>query len=149
MKVVLTPPFIDLRFLIGVSVCSSCLEGDMDIAKIVCVCLFISFVIFWVLGGIFLTVYVTKDDKMETRNEASAIQINPNQALIIGGFDENYNDLKTTELISSSGSEEGKDFPVRIYRHCSFPFNATHGIVTGGTQAHFANNIHLESHLSQ
>lgn len=66
MKVVLTPPFIDLRFLIGVSVRSSCLEGDMDIAKIVCVCLFISFVILWVLGGIFLTVYVTKDDKMET-----------------------------------------------------------------------------------
>ena len=66
MKVVLTPPFIDLRFLIGVLVRSSCLEGDMDIAKIVCVCLFISFVILWVLGGIFLTVYVTKDDKMET-----------------------------------------------------------------------------------
>ena len=66
MKVVLTPPFIDLRFLIGVSVVLVRLEGDIDIAKIVCVCLIISFVILWVLGGIFLTVYVTKDDKMET-----------------------------------------------------------------------------------
>jgi len=68
------------------------------------------------------------------RRFASALQINPNQALIIGGIDENLKDLNTTELISSSGSEEGKDFPVRIYGHCSFPFNATHGIVTGGVQ---------------
>ena len=68
------------------------------------------------------------------RSHASALQINPNQALIIGGYDENGKDLKTTELISSSGSEEGKDFPVRFYGHCSFPFNATHGIVTGGVQ---------------
>ena len=48
------------------------------------------------------------------RKYASALQINPNQALIIGGYDENGNDLKTTELISSSGSEAGKDFPVTI-----------------------------------
>jgi len=70
------------------------------------------------------------------RRLASALQINPNQALIIGrGVDENgLFSLKTTELISSSGSEEGKDFPVAITDHCSFPFNATHGIVTGGLQ---------------
>jgi len=68
------------------------------------------------------------------RRYASAIQINPNQALIIGGWDENDNRLKTTELYSSSGSKEGKDFPVTIWGHCSFPFNATHAIVTGGTQ---------------
>ena len=68
------------------------------------------------------------------RTRASAIQINPNQALIIGGRDEYGYDLKTTELISSSGSEEGKDFPVTIYDHCSFPINASHAIVTGGIQ---------------
>ena len=68
------------------------------------------------------------------RQRASALQINPNQALIIGGEDENYNALKTTELISSSGSEVGINFPVKIAYHCSFPFNATHGIVTGGWQ---------------
>ena len=68
------------------------------------------------------------------RQRASALQINPNQALIIGGEDENYNALKTTELISSSGSEEMTDFPVTIYVHCSFKINATHGIVTGGIQ---------------
>jgi len=65
---------------------------------------------------------------------ASTLQINPNQTLIIGGYDENLNRLKTTELISSSGSEEKNEFPVTIYGHCSFPFNATHAIVTGGWQ---------------
>merc|ERR1719323_2593912 len=73
-------------------------------------------------------------DMGTARHYASALLVNPNQALIIGGLDENGNRLKTTELISSSGSEEGKDFPVTIYDHCSFPFNATHGIVTGGFQ---------------
>jgi len=68
------------------------------------------------------------------RRYASALQINPNQAFIIGGYDENSNDLKTTELMSSSGSEEGIKFPVTIYAHCSFKINATHGIVTGGKQ---------------
>ena len=68
------------------------------------------------------------------RRYASALQINPDQALIIGGTDENAYSLKTTELISSSGSEEGKDFPVAITDHCSFPINSTHGMVTGGIQ---------------
>ena len=68
------------------------------------------------------------------RKLASALQINPDQALIIGGLDKNLNNLKFTELISSSGSAQGNDFPVTILGHCSFPFNATHGIVTGGFQ---------------
>jgi len=77
---------------------------------------------------------------METaRYWASALQINPNQALIIGGYDENRDDLKTTELISSSGSEEGINFPLRTYGHCSFPFNATHGMVTGGWQDRYVS----------
>ena len=53
------------------------------------------------------------------RQYASALQVNPHQALIIGGYDENYNHLKTTELINSSGSEEGNKFPVTIAGHCS------------------------------
>merc|ERR1712029_752681 len=67
------------------------------------------------------------------RNRATALQINPNHALI-GGKDENGNYLKTTELMSSSGSEEGIKFPVTIYAHCSFKINGTKsfGIVSGG-----------------
>ena len=76
---------------------------------------------------------------------ASALQINPNQALIIGGRDENRNKLKTTELISSSGSEEGIKFPVTIHAHCSFKINATHGIVTGGVQdGSYANTWYVD-----
>ena len=71
------------------------------------------------------------------RSLASAIQINPNQALIIGGVDDHGNLLKTTELISSSGSEEKNEFPVTIYGHCSFAINATHALVTGGRVGHW------------
>ena len=73
------------------------------------------------------------------REDASAIQIDQNQALIIGGWDddEDYSSLKTIELISSSGSKEGNKFPRTIAGHCSFPINVTHAIVTGGGQYGF------------
>merc|ERR1712004_627305 len=67
------------------------------------------------------------------RQYGSAVQIDPNQAIIIGGLDDLY-DLKSTEVKTSSGSEEGKDFPVTIYAHCSFKINSTHALVTGGKQ---------------
>ena len=65
---------------------------------------------------------------------ASTIQITPNQAIIIGGWDGNNDVLKTTEVITSTGSEEGKDFPVTIKYHCSFKINSTYALVTGGWQ---------------
>merc|ERR1711860_80076 len=70
------------------------------------------------------------------REDASAVQITFNQAIIIGGHDgyRNGNDLKTTEVITSTGSEEGKDFTVTIESHCSFKINSTHALVTGGWQ---------------
>merc|ERR1712047_113831 len=68
------------------------------------------------------------------RQYASAVQIDPNQAIIIGGYDENRNALKSTEVKTSTGSEEGKDFPVTIKAHCSFKINSTHALVTGGWQ---------------
>merc|ERR1712137_575973 len=68
------------------------------------------------------------------RRHASAVQIDPNQAIIIGGYDGNRNALKSTEVKTSTGSEEGKDFPVTIKYHCSFRINSTHASVTGGWQ---------------
>merc|ERR1711860_344161 len=68
------------------------------------------------------------------RHYASAVQIDPNQAIIIGGYDGNGNDLKSTEVKTSTGSEEGKEFPVTIKYHCSFKINSTHALVTGGLQ---------------
>jgi len=75
------------------------------------------------------------------RMHASALQINPNQALIIGGCNRGcMTTLKSTEVITSSGSEEGKDFPETILYHCSFKINSTHGLVTGGVQDIFADS---------
>merc|ERR1711860_389874 len=68
------------------------------------------------------------------RARSSATVVNNDETLIIGGFDENENALNTTELISSSGSVKGKDFPTTIYSHCSFKINSTHALVTGGRQ---------------
>merc|ERR1712047_233865 len=69
------------------------------------------------------------------RKSASAVQIDPNQAIIIGGWEwDGNNALKTTEVKTSTGSEEGKDFPVTIKAHCSFKINSTHALVTGGIQ---------------
>ena len=64
------------------------------------------------------------------RYAASAIEVNKDQTLIIGG----YGGSKTTELISSTGTEEGKDFPVIITDHCTLKINSTHGLITGGKQ---------------
>ena len=64
---------------------------------------------------------------------ASSLQINPKQALIIGGLTPPSGKfLKTTELISSNVSIVGNNFPVSIIGHCSFTINATHGMVTAG-----------------
>merc|ERR1711860_410480 len=60
--------------------------------------------------------------------------ITSNQEIIIGGYYGNGNRLKSTEVKTSTGSEEGKDFPVTIWYHCSFKINSTHALVTGGDQ---------------
>ena len=67
------------------------------------------------------------------RAGASALQRHVwHDALIIGGADERGKSLKTTELISSNGSVKTNNFPETIHSHCSFPFNSTHSLVTGG-----------------
>ena len=73
--------------------------------------------------------WIPSTNMRTSRWYASALQINPNKALIIG-----VEDFKSTEVITSTGSEEGKDFPVTIRYHCSFKINSTHALVTGGVQ---------------
>ena len=68
------------------------------------------------------------------RQYASVVQIDSNQTLIIGGYNTKIYALKSSELISSSGSQYGKDFPVTIWQHCTFKINSTHGLITGGVQ---------------
>jgi len=78
--------------------------------------------------------WIPSTNMQTERNFASAVQIDPEEAIIIGGRDR-Y-DLKTTEVMFDgfTGSEEGKDFPVTIWYHCSFKINSTHALVTGGGQ---------------
>ena len=73
------------------------------------------------------------------RSFASAIEVENGQTLIIGGrkYDAGsagWIEFNTTELISSSGSEEHNHLPVTISEHCSFKINATHALITGGKQ---------------
>merc|ERR1711860_316842 len=63
-----------------------------------------------------------------------AVGFNTAKGPVICGWDENGNKLNTTELISSSGSVKGKDFPTTIAYHCTIKINSPHALVTGGFQ---------------
>ena len=73
------------------------------------------------------------------RGFASATEVKNDQILIIGGYDENYDYSKSTEMISSSGAKKGKDFPVSIAEHCTFKINTTHALVTGSWNSWFVD----------
>ena len=74
------------------------------------------------------------------RIHASAINVNRHQTLIIGGYNINNssypipNRMKSTEVVSSSGAEKGKDFPVTISNSCVIKINSTCALVIAGVQ---------------
>ena len=72
-----------------------------------------------------------------TRARASVTQIDSDEVLIMGGFDEvlmKWTDLKSTEIVSFSRSEASEDLPFTISAHCTLKINETTVLITGGTQ---------------
>ena len=69
-----------------------------------------------------------------TRAYASVTQIERDEVLVIGGFDNAATDLKSTEIISSSGSEALDDLPFTIFAHCTLKINDTTALICGGRQ---------------
>ena len=69
-----------------------------------------------------------------TRLFASVTQIDSDEVLITGGIDEAATDLKSTEIISSSGSEASEDLTFTIWGHCTQKINETTALICGGTQ---------------
>ena len=71
----------------------------------------------------------------KARYGASVIQINPNEALIMGGYDKNYRDLDTMEIVSSSGTRlAAATLPFRLRSGCATKLNDTTGLIIGGYQ---------------
>ena len=72
-----------------------------------------------------------------TRARASVTQIDSDEVLIMGGFDEvlmKWTDLKSTEIVSFSRSEASEDLPFTIYAHCTLKINETTALLCGGIQ---------------
>ena len=66
---------------------------------------------------------------------ASVIRINANEVLIMGGYDKNYKDLDTMEIVSTSGSRPAAaTLPFRLRAGCVTKLNDTTGIIMGGFQ---------------
>ena len=88
------------------------------------------------------------------RADASVIQISASKALVIGGYDENGNDLNTMETVNSSGSTRSENTLPFVYAlgGCATKVNETHGLLIGGWQdgnvsshTHFINLNTLET----
>ena len=70
----------------------------------------------------------------ESRINASAINIGLTETLIVGGYDENSRDLKSSEVMSGNGSRKGKDLPIDMYGHCTLKGSKRKGLIGGGIQ---------------
>ena len=68
------------------------------------------------------------------RLSASVTHIGSEEFLIIGGLDDAFTDLKSTEIVGFSGSEASEDLPFTIAGHCTLKINETTALICGGTQ---------------
>ena len=72
---------------------------------------------------------------LKKRSYASAIKINDQQTLILGGYDENYNNLRSSEIMNDNGvSENSVNAPVTIRNTCIIKLNNSMGLITAGFQ---------------
>ena len=77
----------------------------------------------------------TESSPMTTaRQDASAINIDSTETLILGGYGKNGTHLKSSEVISANGARKGMDLPVSMVGHCSMKLSKSIVLIGGGFQ---------------
>ena len=70
---------------------------------------------------------------MKKRAFAASVVLEPGKLWILGGHDENYNFLNSTEYIFVDGrNEEGPPMPIALNEHVMVKINETSSILVGG-----------------
>ena len=88
---------------------------------------------------------------IQKRSYASAIKINDQQTLILGGYHEDDDGwmiikLRSSEIMNDNGiSESSIDAPVTMYEHCIIKLNNSMGLVTAGYQTPDAHTNSIRS----
>ena len=76
-----------------------------------------------------------KRNMTEKRTEAASVALDQNILWIVGGHDEHYNDLRTTEFIKlGQSSVKGPHLPFTINGHSMIQYNEKSIYIIGGTQ---------------
>ena len=72
---------------------------------------------------------------IQKRSYALAIKINDQQTLILGGYDEYFNMLRSSEIMNDNGvSENSITAPLPLYSNCIIKLNNSMGLITAGFQ---------------
>ena len=72
---------------------------------------------------------------LQKRAYASSVVLNNSTLWVVGGEDENYDDLSSTEMVTlDNPPAKGPDLPFTIRRHCMVYFNKSAIYIIGGMQ---------------
>ena len=72
---------------------------------------------------------------IQKRSYALAIKINDQQTLILGGYDEYFNMLRSSEIMNDNGvSENSITAPLPLYSNCIIKLNNSMSLITAGFQ---------------
>ena len=71
----------------------------------------------------------------------SSVALSDERIWILGGWDENFNYLDSTEFITTNGTVNGPTLPEAVYGHCSVKFNDLIYLISGYTSSGFTKNV--------
>ena len=71
------------------------------------------------------------------REYHSSVALSDERMWILGGWDENFNYLDSTEFITTNGAVNGPTLPEAVYGHCSVKFNDLIYLTGGSTSSTF------------